>query len=215
MKEGTGMRKELVKSGKRILCGFLCAAMILTGTAFAQAEETGSTLSEAQDDPGIVFQEDFESYELGQADPDAMQDAYGTIEGGTIVETEEGKAIAVSDGKIYLEIGNVDKELQFDFQYDNPFSGYGGIYIRMYYGTGGDYYCGILPNFDPTLIIANAGGWLNNNSSLPRLILGIRAGQSWKETQCQSKSGSAEHRSRRTGRLPRRIQDSARNTEAV
>ncbi len=166
MKEGTGMRKELVKSGKRILCGFLCAGMILTGTAFAQAEETGSIRAGAQDDPGIVFQEDFESYEPGQADPDAMQDAYGTIEGGTIVETEEGKAIAVSDGKIYLEIGNVDKELQFDFQYDNPFSGYGGIYIRMYYGTGGDYYCGILPNFDPTLIIANAGGWLNNNSSL-------------------------------------------------
>ena len=159
------MRKGFMKSAKRILSGLLCLGMVFTGGTFVHAEDRGGTDGNSGEDTGIVFQEDFEAYELGQADPDTMQDAYGSIEGGTIVETEDGKAIAVSDGKIYLEIGNVDKELEFDFQYDNQFSGYGGIYVRMYNGTAGDYYCGILPNYDPTMIIANAGGWLSNNNS--------------------------------------------------
>ena len=159
------MKKHFFKNAKKVLCGCLCFGMMISGMTVVNAEESAASSGEQSTDTNVVFSDDFESYAPGQADPSNMQEAYSSIEGGTIVETEDGKAIAVSDGKIYINVGSVDKELQFDFQYDNQFSGYGGLYVRMYYGDAGDYYYGILPAYDPSFIIANAGGWISNNSN--------------------------------------------------
>ena len=167
---------------KRISTMVLASALVLTSISpgipvnakepnketTAEIQTAAESSAEKREIAEFPFEDDFNSYATGAADLETMP-GYKDLKEVSIAELEEGnKAVQISEkGYFALDIKEVDKQVQFDFQFDAPYVSWGGIYVKMYKGAADrdDYYFSLNPNFSNKMIISNGDSNLATNKT--------------------------------------------------
>lgn len=124
-------------------------------------------------EPGYTyFTDDFESYTPGAAAKDSMPANYISFSelgeyriaqerGNESNQVFTGHTSSVSNSNLfYLDCEIIDKEVSFDFRYDQAFAKWGGLFVKLHCQksesrpVGDQYYFSINPNYSSHLIIS-------------------------------------------------------------
>lgn len=120
------MKKQLL----RLIAALVMLAILGSVLVFASDTQTG-TSSE------VWLSDSFESYTAGEALPAGGR--YQTPAGTVINSGDEthGKVLEGKTGStMYLNVGKADKTIEFSYQFrsGSNFGGWGGLYVKAYYG---------------------------------------------------------------------------------
>lgn len=161
-----------MKSTKKVSCLLLSGFLAMSPALQIQAATPLSQISLKQDlqrdsSEGILFEDDFDAYPAGAWNTDVVRDDYVSAKGASIAEIDGTKALAIQDGTVEMAVGKVNKQLEFDFQYDKPYSSWGGMFIKIYKNANSsrDYYFSLNPNFSTKMFISSGTGNLAQNYS--------------------------------------------------
>ena len=120
------MKKQLL----RLLAALVMLAILGSVLVFASDTQTGTNSD-------VWLADSFESYTAGEALPAGGR--YQTP-AGTVIDSGDETHGKVLEGKtgstMYLNIGKADKTIEFSYQFrsGSNFGGWGGLYVKAYYG---------------------------------------------------------------------------------
>lgn len=157
------MKQFLRKTLTLLLVATLAFSAVLPAMATA-ASAIDSAIAGATDPEYLYFQDDFDSYSVGDLSLDKLSPYYQSIieENCRIVAVEgRGNVMEVnSNGTtvMVLDCKAVHKEVSFDFYYEGSVESYGGLYVKLLMSpeAGNEQYFSINPEFgDNNLIISD------------------------------------------------------------
>ena len=160
-----------MKMGKRFLMMLLSVTLGVSLFTPISAKEVSNaeTLNSAdvQENVGILFEDDFDAYNLGSIDLSMMKTGYKSVKGAEIVEVDGSQAVQLNTGELEVAIDDINKQVEFDFQYDSAYSRWGGIYTKMYKNSNSslDYYFSLNPNFTTKIFISAGTSNLATNNN--------------------------------------------------
>lgn len=157
-----GKKRKFVR---KAISGILSFCMIMSFGMTASATGADTKGLPQEPDQNIIFEDDFNSYELGDAAAGEMP-KYKDLKNMAIVDGEAGdKAAQIVNGG-YFEIDDIpaDRQIEFDFKYDQPYSRWGGLYVKAYKGSG-EYYFSLNPQFSTRIFISYGTENLAENKS--------------------------------------------------